>query len=287
MSAITLPWGAGVVDGFRLHLQARNLSDRTIDNYTRNARQFLNWCNSHEVDYLLTTRDHISYFLGELLKDHARTSVYLTLLSLRYWFAYLVEDGKLAANPAHLVKMRQPQARKTEPFSQDELQRMYRACKNFREQAIFLLLMTCGLRRGEVFRIKRDDVNFEAGTVAILGKGNRRRFVALGQLALETMSSALAFEEELCPYKSVEYVWWTIKDIAKRAGVRGRVHPHRFRHTFATCYLDAGATVEDLQIALGHANVAMSLHYAQAGRERRSLSRMREIDLASRLLASG
>lgn len=275
-----------MVDGFRLSLQTRErpLSKTTIDNYTLYARTFLRWCREHEIDYLKVTRYELNMYLGALAESHAESTVYLTGCCLRYFYAYLLEEGLIDTNPMERVKAKRPREKDAEPFTQAEMLKMYQACRDFREQAVFLLVAGSGLRRKEVWGICRDDVDFGSGTVTVTGKGDKVRQVRPGALTMEALKLALTFEEDLCPFKSVEWVWWTIRNIAKRAGVRGRVYVHRFRHNFATKWLDEGGTVEELAEVLGHSSVSMSLRYARAGRKQRALNRMDALDMTQRIL---
>lgn len=281
---LPLAGGVGHVDGYRLWLQSQNRSHFTIDNYLRWIKVFQAWCREHEANYLKADREMLTYFLGNFAASHAPTTTSLMRSSLRSFFEYLKEEQKIPANPVDTLRWKKAQARPVEMISDDELRRMFIACKTFREQAIFLLFVGAGLRRNEVYQIKRDDVNFEQGTVTVLGKGSKYRTVCPGVLAMDALHNALAFDEELCPYKFITYPWCVIRELGKRAGIRGRIYPHRFRHSFATKALDAGMSPEELQEILGHANLSQTLFYAKAGRTQRALTKMREIDLPSRLL---
>lgn len=276
--------GLGLVDGYRLTLQSRGLARSTIENYIGCAKLFVRWCTSHELDYLNLTRREITFYLGELAEDHSASAVYLTFRCLNYFYEYLIEEGQAEANPVLGVRYKHPQPVDAEPFSQDEMLRMFRACRSFREQAVYLLVAGSGLRRKEVFGIRRADVDFDVGEVTVTGKGDKVRRIRPGALTMAALQNALAFDEELCPFNSVEWVWWTIKGIAQRAGIRGRVYTHRFRHNFATRFLDEGGTVEELAEILGHSSVTMSMRYARAGRRQRALRRMGELDMTRRLL---
>src|SRR5690606_26956316 len=117
--------------------------------------------------------------------------------------------------------------------------------------------------------------------------GGKYRTVAPGEMAMEALHNALAFDEQLCPYSYVEWVWIVIKDLGKRAGIRGRIYPHRFRHNFATRALDAGLSIEELQEILGHVHVSQTMAYAAAGKKLRALKAMRDLDLPTRLLGAG
>jgi site-specific recombinase XerD len=295
------------VDGLRYALQARQLAPGSIRNYVQNAKAWLNWCEEHELDYREATREDITYHLGEMSAVRRQTTVKFRFLSIRIFYDYVwalehgidyvraVQDKLVDYNPARQIAYKNAQARDTEPFTEDELRRMFDACLSYRERAIFLLSLGGGLRRTEIYNITRQDINLAAKTIAVLGKGNQYRLISPGQPVLDALCHALEFEDRLCPveqkkpgtiepYARGHYVYHVIRQLAKRAGVKGRVYPHRFRHTFASSYLDAGGTVEELQQILGHKRIEQSLFYAKAGRQKRALEAQARINIAGRLL---
>lgn len=269
----------GWVDGFRWYLQAQGLSQHSIKNYTNNARWWIEWCREHEIDFRSAGRDAVTLYLGHRAETRKQATVMLSLLCIRYFYDYLIEEKEAISNPARLVKYRQPQAPPTQPFSPEEMRRMYYACQNFREQAVFLLLAFAGLRRSEVFSIRRADCDFASGSVLVLGKGSKYRRVNPGPAVMEVLDFALKFGEQLCPFAADDYVERLVQRLAKKAGLHGRIYPHRFRHTFATTFLEAGGQIDELMIILGHARPEQSMYYARATQQRRALTRMQELDL--------
>lgn len=277
--------GAGqAVDGFRFWLDSRGVARSTVKNYTGNVSRYVRWCNEHELDYLRAERDDITLYIGEQMARLQPTTVSLRLIALNVFYDYLVKERRLKKNPAREVSLRKAQARPTEPFSRDELRRMLDGCTDYRERAIFLLLVGAGLRRQEIFGVKREDVNFENRTVRVLGKGQQYRLVAPGSLVMDSLRFALEFDERLCPFTHNDYVWRTVKRIARRSGVKGRIHPHRFRHTFAVNFLLEGGGEGALQQLLGHRRLDQTLYYARAARGQQALDALDHMDLAGRLL---
>lgn len=277
--------GAGVVNGYAFFLESRSLSPTTVSQYLSHARIFVKWCAEQELDFKCCTRDHITMHLGELRQRAAQNTVRLRLLALRVFFDYCTAVKYRPDNPARDIVARRAQTAVIQPFTSTEIRKMYDACRTFREQAVFLLLLGGGLRRSEVFNVTKSDCNFEAGTVTVLGKGSQYRIIAPGQSVMDVLEKALAFDERLCPYETNLYVERLCKRLGKRAGIRERVHAHRWRHTFATSFLDAGGTIEELSVILGHSSISMSLFYARAGKVRRALQSQANLRIADRLLA--
>ena len=274
----------GGLDAFRFHLLAGNKSAPTIKNYVQCATAWKQWCTRHEVEYWTDDRNVLMAYLGQRSAEVAPSTLRLEVLSLRVFYDFLIESGTVATNPARSIKVGKQVSRPVEPFSQDELQRMFHACRGARERACFLLLLGGGLRRSEVANISKGDVNFAAGTVRIWGKGRKYRLIRPGATAMKELEIALWCEDELVDRKDDDYIWRRVKAWAKKAGIDGRSFTHRFRYTFATQFLEGGGSIEHLQSILGHSNISQSLFYSKAGREERALEAQARFNPADRLL---
>lgn len=274
----------GQVDGFRYHLLAGGKKQATIKNYVQNAGVWTRWCLEHEVDPHTEDRNIIMAWLGQRSVDSAPSTIRLFVLSLRVYYDYLFEVGLVHHNPARDIKISKQVSRPVEPFSQDELQRMFRACKGSRERACFLLLLGGGLRRSELQGVTKADVNFDSGTVRIFGKGGKYRLIRPGATAMKELEIALWCEDRLVDREDDDYIWRRVKAWAKKAGIEERSFTHRFRYTFATQFLEGGGSIEHLQSILGHSNINQSLHYSRAGRAERALEAQMKFNPADRLL---
>jgi integrase/recombinase XerD len=270
--------------GFRFHLEAKLKSPLTIRNNEVCLRRWLRWCDKNGIDYHKVDKRTVAGFMGEISRALMPSTVMHQLFGLRNFYDYLVAEGEVTSNPAREIPYKRPEVREVEPYSETDLKRMIGACESFQERAIIMLLIASGLRRDEIHGITKADCNFTAGTILVRGKGSRYRIVAPGPTVMVQLQLALEFTDRLVP-NSAQYVYLIVKNVAARAGIKGRVFPHRHRHTFATSYLDAGGSVEELMTILGHKNVSMSLHYARAGQRRRAVETQKRLDLAGRLLA--
>jgi site-specific recombinase XerD len=284
MVAITASPLVGHVDSFRYHLLAGGKKQATIKNYVQSAGVWTRWCLEHEVDPYTQDRNIIMAWLGQRSLDSAPSTIRLFVLSLRVYYDYLLSIGLATYNPARDIKIAKQVSRPVEPFSQNELQRMFRACKGARERAMFLLLLGGGLRKSELAGITSSDVNFSSGTVRIWGKGGKYRLIRPGTAAMKELEVALWCEERLIDRDGGDYIWRRVKAWAKKAGIEERSFTHRFRYTFATQFLEGGGSIEHLQTILGHTSLQQSLNYSKAGREERALAAQQQFNPADRLL---
>jgi integrase/recombinase XerD len=271
--------------GFRFWLESQNLAKDTIRNYVTAAGIWFSWCDGKPIDPYNPEREDLRAYLGDLLRTRAPSNVELLKIGLRRFFGYLIEDEKHPGpNPITNLTLRKRETEPAEPFTREELARMLIACQNHQERAVYLLLVAGGLRRGEIYGITRDDVNLDTNRIKVLGKGHQYRESAPGQPVVEAVWAAMEFSERLCPQADIEVVWRIVKAIAKRAGIKGRIYPHRFRHSFAVLFIENGGTVDQLMHILGHKRIDMSLYYARAGAKRRAMEAQETVDIAGKML---
>lgn len=277
--------GYKVSSGFRFSLEAKGLAPNTIRNYMSMVDKWLSWCEENDVPHLSPEKDDIRAYFGDLLRDYKPSYAELARSSLRIFYTWLIDDGVIQEpNPASKIPLKHREIEPSEPFMRPELARMMLACQNHQERAVFLLLMGGGLRRSEIYNISRDDVNEEQGTIRVLGKGRQWRWIAPGATVIQATLGAMEFGDRLCPQGGPDVIWRIAKRIATRAQIRGRFNPHRFRHSYATTFLDEGGGLEELQHILGHKRIEQTLYYARAGAKRRALQAQATINIADRML---
>jgi integrase len=189
--------------------------------------------------------------------------------------------------PGYRVGMKPPNAGKTYPaevLTRDEVHRLLSACSRrghagLRNRALIVLLWRTGLRISEALALEVKDIDLEGGTVRVLhGKNDRARTVGIDAGALAILEDWMARRRELgvprgapvfCTitrpnigspvYSSV--VREMLKDLAVKAGIEKRVHPHGFRHTHASELASENMPLNLIQKQLGHKNLAVTAHY--------------------------
>ncbi len=154
---------------------------------------------------------------------------------------------------------------------------------DMRNIAIIEVLYGCGLRVSELVDLKVQDVVFETRTIRCRGKGNKERIVPTGEYALFALKNYLEGPREYLAGKNKtdvlflntrgkgltrQGIWDILKKWAKAHGVNENVHPHKFRHSFATHLLDHGADLRSVQEMLGHADISTTQIYTHLSRQR-------------------
>lgn len=193
---------------------------------------------------------------------------------VRSFFNWCVEEEILVKSPAR--KLREPKLPqripKALPF--DELERLRDACQTPREKALIEILFATGCRVSELAGINRADVDWNRRAIIVMGKGSKQREVYFGARATMRLRNYLMTRTDDHPAlfitakgsarrTTAHQVWWAVKQVGARAGMREETWPHRLRHTLGTMLLNQGAPLVAVQSILGHEKPETTQIYAQ------------------------
>ncbi|GAB4229392.1 MAG: tyrosine recombinase XerC [Acidobacteriota bacterium] len=275
---------------FLEHLRyARNYSANTVAAYRRDLSEFLAFLaptaahpqpSPEAVDHI-TIRE----FLGHLYrKGNGRSTVVRKLSAIRSFFNYLHRQGIIEANPARLVHTPRQAERRPVALSESEVAAILEtpprdSILGLRDRAILELLYAAGIRVGELVRLNLDDCALEQRLLKVRGKGRRERIVPFGEAAYRALRDYLAVRGRLLrrasaspeagalflnhrggrlTARSVERL---LGKYVRQAASNLQVHPHVFRHSFATHLLNRGADLRVIQELLGHSRLSTTQRY--------------------------
>jgi integrase/recombinase XerC len=269
-------------EAFLRHLEReRNASPNTVRAYGEDLAQFADHLRRElgregrpaDADHLM-----IRSFLAELARRGlSRTSSARKLAGLRTFFRYLCREGRLDANPARLVAT--PRRARTIPPVLDEreveslLDVPGASLQSVRGRAILELLYATGIRCAELVSLDVADMDLDARTVRVLGKGRKERLVLFGakaRLALREWLAERARRPSRTDALFVNARGGRLSDRSVRALLARRVRqvalerrcsPHTLRHSFATHLLIRGADLRTIQELLGHASLSTTQRY--------------------------
>ena len=219
-------------------------------------------------------------------KPYRATSVVRALSSVRAFHRFLLREGAMRTDPtAPVVRPRLPRSL-PKPLSVDDVARVLAApddsAKGLRDRAVLETLYGAGLRISELVGLDVDDVDLEEGSVRVLGKGGKERDVPLGRFARDAISAYLTrVRPQFATPRSRSALFLNqrggrltrqgcagiLAGYTQRAGIRTRISPHTFRHSFATHLLEGGADIRIVQELLGHASVATTQVYTLVTKE--------------------
>ena len=150
-----------------------------------------------------------------------------------------------------------------------------------RNRAILETLYSCGLRVSELCNLKLSELYFEEGFIKVEGKGSKQRLVPISPRAIKEirlyftdrnlMKIKPGFEDFVFISNfgkniSPEEVFHIIKELAERIGLKKKISPHTFRHSFATHLLEGGANLRAIQCMLGHESIGTTEIYTHIDR---------------------
>lgn len=282
-------WSAAdlaLIDRFVASLRTeRRLSRHTDAAYRRDLAAFLGWCRKAQLTrWSELDAQHLRNFAAASHRAGlAPRSIQRRLSALRTFFGFLIREGALKRNPA--VEVRAPKGAKRLPQALD-VDRMARLLDapvadrpaagelDRRDRAMLELFYSSGLRLAELVGLDVGDVDLPDRTVRVLGKGGKTRIVPVGAKAAAAVGvwlkerPAVAAGDERAMFVGrnggrlgVRAVQLRVDAWARRHGLDVKVHPHLFRHSFATHLLESSHDLRGVQELLGHANIATTQVY--------------------------
>lgn len=269
---------AGPESRFLAYLQVeRRMSAHTLDAYRRDLAALSAWAADNLLGEpaALDAAQLRQFIAAEHRRGLSPKSLQRRLSACRSFYAWLLKHGHIAASPA--AALRAPKAPRKLPqvLDADEAVRLVEvptdAPLGLRDRALLELFYSSGLRLSELCALRWRDLDFVAGMVSVLGKGNKQRLVPVGSHA---RTALLAWREEsrgepaapVFPGRGgapigARAVQIRIKQLAGRQGLFKHVHPHMLRHSFASHILESSGDLRGVQELLGHADIATTQIY--------------------------
>lgn len=277
------------IQAFLEHLRyERNYSAHTLKCYDRDLQEFLDYLDPAGKHYPLPPQiDHITIrdFLGILhQKGNGKSTVARKLAAVRSLFRFLHREGEIAQNPARLVAT--PKQPKINPqfLSLSEVETILELPDletdgGLRDRAILELLYATGMRVGELVGLNVEDLSASQQLVKVRGKGKKERLIPFGGKALQAVKDYLEARRRILTQgrrvndptalflnlrggrltaRSVERL---LDDYVRKGAAFLKVHPHLFRHSFATHLLNRGADLRMIQELLGHESLSTTQRY--------------------------
>lgn len=283
----------------------RNLSPYTLRNYDGDLRGLLAFLEERQIDPRALSRQTFREYLSRLVADGISSgSIQRKVSAARGFYRWLQAQGLMEANPLANVKGPRKPRRLPSFLTHDEVTALISCPQGsrpqaIRDRAILELLYATGMRVSEIVALDLDDVDLDAQSVRVVGKGNKERMVVMGEPAREALERylrearpKLAAGPERAFFLnrdggrlSVRRVQLMLRKYAAAAGLVKRAYPHLLRHTFATHLLDGGADLRVVQELLGHANVNTTQVYLHVTEERQRAVMEASLDTIARIEA--
>lgn len=274
-------------------LKQRNYSERTADSYRRDIDIFFEFLNSNDILFDQVVKQDIRDFLAsEMDRGISNRSLQRRMSSLRGFYAFLVDHKYSDTNPFVLVTSPKVPIRYPTALSIQQIDVLMKKNNErtdelmIRDQSILELMYASGMRASEVVSFTPQQIDYANRVIRVFGKGRKERLVPFSRSAWNAMK---LYQKELRPIllsrhsssksattfflsskgdplttRGLEYI---LKEIEKKTGCYFGLHPHEFRHTFATHLLEGGADLRIIQELLGHESLNTTQVYTHVSKE--------------------
>lgn len=268
----------------------RGLSKNTIANYTFDIERlclFLSQ-NAIEVSPIKINEETIQQFIYFVSQQVNARSQARIISGLKSFFSYLIFEDYREDNPLELIETPKTGRKLPDTLSVEEIDSLIGAIdlasnEGERNRAMLETLYGCGLRVSELVSLKISDLFFDEGFIKITGKGNKQRFVPIGNTAQkyinlykDTIRTHLNIKKEFGDTLFLNrrgrqltraMVFTIINNLALKIELNKKISPHTFRHSFATHLLENGADLRSIQLMLGHESITTTEVYLHLDRK--------------------
>ena len=246
-------------------------SDKTIHYYQSSIVKLLKGLSKCIKE--ICTND-IRRYLAEIQEKNNLSKVTIDNLRRIFssFFSWLEDEDYIAKSPVRRIHKVRTDTLVKEVLSDENIETLRDSCNEPRDLAMIDLLLSTGVRVGELVKMNRDDIDFQERQCKVFGKGNKERevyFNARTKIHLQRyLESRTDDNPALFVTLSKPHTRLTISGVEVRLRKMGKVvhidkvHPHKFRRTLATMAIDRGMPIEQVQKLLGHVRIDTTLHYA-------------------------
>lgn len=260
-----------LIEAFISAKKVEGCSEKTLRYYSSTIRNVLNSIDK-PIRQVLT--DDLRIYLAGYQQEKGVSKITIDNVRriMSSFYSWLEDEDHIIKSPVRRIKKVRVSKIVKEVYSDEDLEKMRDNCECARDLAIIDLLMSTGMRVGELVRLDIDDIDFQNRECIVLGKGDKERpvyFDARTKVHLESYlesrddDNPALFVTLNSPHNrlNISGVEIRLHNLGLRLGI-SRVHPHKFRRTLATRAIDKGMPIEQVQHLLGHQKIDTTLEYA-------------------------
>jgi integrase/recombinase XerD len=267
----------------------KNLSENSIDAYRNDLNRYLEFLTTQTIERLENVEEkHISRLIRILSQvGLATASIARNISSIRSFHRFLLLENILDKDASEHIEGPKITRRLPSVLTFEEIELVLKQVDlthplGLRDRAMVELLYASGLRISELLNLPVREIYFADGFVRILGKGNKERLVPTSNRCLKWIkkyldrcrprldrlqqSRGIAFLNARGYPMSRMGFWKIVRALVIKGGIRKQVHPHTFRHSFATHLLQGGAGLRAVQEMLGHSDISTTQIYTHLDR---------------------
>lgn len=275
----------------------KHLSPKTLEAYQHDLLLWMSHLKKqgHIKWGQATAHDALSFSVKRREDDKVSvSSLNRNLVSVRNFYKFLEDEHYIKHDFAHDIHLPKLPKKLPHYLSLNEVEQLLedpnlaslttiQKAGEVRNHCMLHVLYATGLRVSELVNLKLNDINLQSGFVIVMGKGNKERYVPLGQFAIDALDEFIEHDrpsllksqksDAVFPGRSGKPVtrqtfWHYLKRLALKKNIRKKISPHVLRHSFATHLLENGADLRSVQIMLGHSDISTTQIYTHITRER-------------------
>lgn len=279
-------------NGFKGYLQLeRSLSDHSVDAYLHDIEKltdYLQLIGSSKSPANIELKDlqHFLKWIGEL--ELSQTTQARIISGIRSFYKYCLIEQICVLDPTMLLEAPKTRRKLPDTLSFEEIELVIAqidqsTADGGRNKAILETMYSCGLRVSEVINLKISGLYPDLGFIRVTGKGDKERLVPIGRDALKYI---LIYKNQIRVHQKIQtnaedilflnkrgqglsrvMIFYIIKEMVQKAGIKKIVSPHTFRHSFATHLVEGGADLRAVQEMLGHESITTTEIYTHLDRD--------------------
>lgn len=268
----------------------KGASRHTVEAYHRDLYRYCDFIRKSGIQNIKDVgQDQVVLHLAGLKKKGmAVNSMNRVLASIRGFCKYLLSEKVIEQNPVANVELARTWIHLPDTLSQEQMNRLLAQPGTakpsaLRDTAMLELLYATGIRVTELITLGMNNINWQVGYLITMGKGSKERIVPIGKSAYNFLKRYVSearpllakgkgtdvlFLNRLGKALTRQGFWKIVRKYVQEAGLQKNVHPHTFRHSFASHLLEGGADLRSVQIMLGHADISTTQIYTHVTRER-------------------
>ncbi len=270
------------IENFLIYLATeKGDSKKTLEAYKKDLQQFFDYFSSKNKKEI-TLEDFSEYLIYLNDKKYKRTSIIRKSTAIKTFLKFLKNENKTSIVISE-IKIPKKERKLPDILTISEVSLLFSApdiktYKGLLDLVMIEMCYYCGLRVSELCNLKIEDINFTALHLKVLGKGSKERIVPFSEELASYLTLYLHQREKIVnPFVFVhqngkrvsrQYLFLEIKKYALEKGIKKNIHPHLFRHTFATNLLENGANLRQVQALLGHKNIETTEIYTHVSKKK-------------------
>ena len=268
----------------------KGAAGNTLEAYGRDLKRYTAFLEQKELkDMRSVIPETVIEFLVQIKGEGlSANSMNRSLAALRGFYKYLLQEKIVRESPLANIELAKVWMRLPDAVSREEMALMLaqpgdQTPAALRDTAMLELLYATGLRVSELIGLTMNSINWQVGFLIVMGKGSKERVVPVGKTAydavrryvdearpklLKSKSTDVLFLNRFGGALSRQGLWKIIIHYAQKAGLQKNIHPHTFRHSFASHLLEGGADLRAVQVMLGHADISTTQIYTHVTKDR-------------------